>query len=78
MKITAKKSIWQNYIIQEEFEVRVQIKKGQIITLLVNVEDGCAISNTLKGKTDGDRKIIKKLPPIIQYELLELLDETEY
>lgn len=78
MKITTKKCIWQNQIIEEEFEVRVQIKKGQIVTLLVNVEDGCAMSYTLKGKTDYDKKIIKKLPSIIQDDIRELLDEMEY
>ena len=59
MKITTKKCVHHYEIIKEEYEVRVQMKKGQIITLRVDVEDGEIMS--FGGKTKTDTKVIDKL-----------------
>lgn len=73
MKITTKKCISHYEIVEEEYEVRVQIKKGQILTFIVDVEDGCIMSH--RGKSIIDKNSYNKLSQSKRDEISELIEE---
>jgi hypothetical protein len=75
MKITSFKYVQHEemIIIQEVYQVRVRIKKGQIITLHVDVEDGGV--NFWKGNTAADTKIINSLTGAQRTEISTIINE---
>ena len=73
MRITSKKCTNHMEFIEEEYEVRVQIKRGKIITALVDVQDGEICS--WKGKAKSDQRIIYRLPQDQKDKLDKLIEE---
>ena len=78
MKITAKKNVDHREIVtyQDRYEVRVQIKKGQIITLVIEVEDG--EFQFSEGKSKKDKSIIDELPSATQNYIDQILEEHSW
>jgi len=76
MKITTYKVIDhdEQLTIYESLSVRVQIKKGLIITVKVDTEDGEVM--WWSGMTKSDQKIIDKLTPIQRADIRELLENN--
>lgn len=73
MRITKQKCIYHNQIIEEEYEVRIQIKKGDIITFIVDVEDWCIINH--RPKSEYDKRRFNKLSSKQHDEISELIEE---
>ena len=78
MNITSKKCVehHEEIIYHEVFDVRVKIKKGKIITLKVEVEDG--EMQGWEGKSDNDKKVAEKFTGAENNYLDELLEKTQY
>lgn len=77
MKITTYKVINHDELltIYESLSVRIQIKKGLIITVKVDTEDGELI--WWSGMTKSEQKIIDKLTPVQREDIRELLEKND-